>query len=99
MRQVPVRVRELSLASTHQTAIEVAASDQPGLLARLAWIIAESGFSLQGAAITTFGERVVDVFFIEGKDGSCLSSEEVNLLCTKLKEEASLADEESKGKS
>ena len=93
MRQVPVRVRELPLASTHQTAIEVAASEQPALLARLAWLIDESGFSLRGAAITSFGERVVDVFFIEGKHASCLTTEEVGVLCAKLKEEACLPEE------
>jgi len=93
MRQVPVRVRQLPLASTHHTAIEVAASEQPALLARLAWLIDESGFSLRGAAITSFGERVVDVFFIEGKHASCLTTEEVASLCTKLKEEACLPEE------
>jgi len=93
MRQVPVRVRELKLASTHQTAIEVAASDQPALLARLAWLIDGAGFSLKGAAITSFGERMVDVFFIEGKHASCLTTEEIAALCAKLKEEASLPEE------
>lgn len=93
MRQVPVRVRELKLASTHQTAIEVAASNQPALLARFAWLIDEAGFSLKGAAITSFGERVVDVFFIEGKHASCLTTEEIASLCTKLKEEACLPEE------
>lgn len=93
MRQVPVRVRELKLASTHQTAIEVAASDQPALLARLAWLIDEAGFSLKGAAITSFGERVVDVFFIEGKDVSYLTTEEVASLCDKLKQEVCLPEE------
>jgi len=93
MRKVPVRVRELKLASTHQTAIEMAASEQPALLARLAWIIDESGFSLRGAAITSFGERVVDVFFIEGKHASCLTTEEIASLCDKLKREATLPEE------
>lgn len=93
MRQVPVRVRELKLASTHQTAIEVTASNQPALLARFAWLIDEAGFSLKGAAITSFGERVVDVFFIEDKHSSCLTTEEIASLCTKLKEEASLPEE------
>ncbi|MDQ6967190.1 MAG: [protein-PII] uridylyltransferase [Mariprofundaceae bacterium] len=93
MRKVPVRVRELPLASSQQTAIEVAASEQPALLARLAWIIDESGFSLRGAAITSFGERVVDVFFIEGKHASCLTTQEVASLCSKLKEEACLPEE------
>jgi len=93
MRQVPVRVRELPLASTHQTAIEVAAAEQPALLARLAWLIDGEGFSLKGATITSFGERVVDVFFIEGKHGSCLTTQEIASVCAKLKEEACLLEE------
>jgi len=90
MRNVPLRVRRLAVSSEHQTTIEVAASEQPALLARLAWVISDMGFSLKGAAISSFGERVVDVFFIEGKQGDCLSDDDVEALCLKLKEEASL---------
>ncbi|MDX8398525.1 MAG: [protein-PII] uridylyltransferase [Mariprofundaceae bacterium] len=93
MRNVPVQVRELPLASSHQTAIEVAACEQPALLARLAWLISEQGFSLTGAAISSFGERVVDVFFIEGKQSTSLTTDEKQSLCAKLKAEVSLPEE------
>ncbi|MDQ6973433.1 MAG: HD domain-containing protein, partial [Mariprofundaceae bacterium] len=92
MRHVPLRVRTLAVSSEHQTTIEVVASEQPALLARLAWVISDMGFALKGAAISTFGERVVDVFFVEGKQGGCLTRDEVNILCLKLKEEASLPE-------
>jgi len=103
MRQVPVRARELSLASSHQTAVEVTASDQPGLLTRLSWVISDLGFTLKGANITTFGERVVDVFFVEDKHGECLSENQVQMLCQKLKEtaclpESQVCDDDAKGK-
>jgi len=93
MRHVPLRVRRLAVSSEHQTTIEVAASEQPALLARLAWVISDMGFSLKGAAISSFGERVVDVFFIERNKGGCLSQDEVKALCLQLKEEASLPDD------
>jgi len=101
MRQVPVHAHELSLASSHQTAVEVTASDQPGLLTRLSWVISELGFTLKGANITTFGERVVDVFFVEDKHGECLSEHQVQTLCQKLKETACLPESDvsdAKGK-
>jgi len=93
MRQVQVRVRELPLAASQHTVIEVAASEQPGLLARLSWVISEMDLQLKGAAITTFGERVVDVFFMERKQGGCLTTEETELVCAKLKQEACLPEE------
>jgi len=93
MRNVPLRVRELPLASSHQTAIEVAASDQPALLARLAWVISESNVALKGAAISTFGDRVVDVFFMENKKGGGLTHAEISALCLQLRAEASLPAE------
>ncbi|MBL1352669.1 MAG: [protein-PII] uridylyltransferase [Zetaproteobacteria bacterium] len=93
MRNVPLRVRRLAVSSEHQTTIEVAASEQPALLARLAWVISDMGFELKGAAISTFGERIVDVFFVEGKQGGCLTTDEVNALCLKLREEASLPED------
>jgi len=93
MRNVPIRVRRLAVSSEHQTTIEVVACEQPALLARLAWVISDMGFSLKGAAISTFGERIVDVFFVEGKQGGCLTDDEIHALCLKLKDEASLEEE------
>jgi len=95
MERVDVRVRCLPLASSKQTAIEVAAADRPAFLARLAYTITESGFGIRGASISSFGERVVDVFFIHLQDGSQLSAEQSKLLCAKLMEVATLHEEES----
>jgi len=94
MRNVPLRVRQLAITSEHQTTIEVAACEQPALLARLAWVISDMGFSLKGAAISTFGERIVDVFFVETQQGGCLSEKEIHALCLQLKHEASLEENE-----
>jgi len=93
MQQVPVRVRELPKASFHATAIEVSAANQPGLLARLSDAISLSGYDLHGASISTFGERIVDVFFVTGSDTSQLSTEQIESLCAKLAETATLPEE------
>jgi len=90
MKRVPVRARELPKASYRETAIEVSAADQPRLLARLADAINREGYSLHGASVSTFGERAVDVFFLEGKQSGPLSPEEIAILCEKLARVATL---------
>ncbi|MDQ7003612.1 MAG: [protein-PII] uridylyltransferase [Ghiorsea sp.] len=91
MERVPVRVRTLPLASFNQTAIEVTAADRTGLLASLSYEITHAGFSINGAAISSFGERIVDVFFIHD-DGNQLSSEKIKALSKTLKEVATLEE-------
>ena len=94
MREVKVGVKELPHASSRQTAIEVTAADRPGLLAQLADKITELGFDIRGATISTFGERVVDVFFLRGKESWGLSQDEIGLLCSELTSVATLPEEE-----
>ncbi len=93
MRQVPVRVKALPLASSRQTSIEVAAADRPGLLAALTGEIDDAGFNVRGAGISSFGERAVDVFFLTGNDGEMLSEQEVTMLCERLARAAELTEE------
>ncbi|MFQ5519433.1 MAG: [protein-PII] uridylyltransferase, partial [Mariprofundus sp.] len=75
MREVKVRVRKVSHSSSRQTAIEVSAADRPGLLAQLAEKITVLGFDIRGATISSFGDRVVDVFFLRGKESKSLSTD------------------------
>ncbi|MDQ6988251.1 MAG: [protein-PII] uridylyltransferase, partial [Mariprofundaceae bacterium] len=84
MKRVPVRARHLPSASTIQTAIEVSAAERPALLAQLAYAIHQAGFDIRGAAISSFGERVVDVFFIQNHDGEALQQEHIQHLCATL---------------
>ena len=44
--------------------MEVVAGDQPGMLARIGWALADQEVRLQNAKIATFGERAEDVFFL-----------------------------------
>lgn len=89
MQRVPVRVRTLPLASFSQTAIEVTAADRAGLLAALSYEITHAGFIINGASISSFGERIVDVFFIQ-HNGEQLSAEHIKSLSKTLKEVATL---------
>ena len=93
MRRVAVSVAELPLASSRHTAIEVVAADRPGLLAQMAYVISQSGYHIRNANITTFGERVVDVFFLTGANWEKLAPEQVAGLCDSLAEVAKLPEE------
>jgi [protein-PII] uridylyltransferase len=90
MRHVQVLAQELPTASTRHTAIEVTAADRPGLLAQLAYTMYQAGYHLRGANISTFGEKVVDVFFLQHRDGRKLDAAEVKSLCAALMETARL---------
>ena len=46
--------------------LEVVAGDRPGLLARIAWILAQANINVASARINTLGERAEDVFLIDG---------------------------------
>lgn len=95
MQHVSVSARPLPLASSRQTAIEVVAADRTGLLSALAEEIDEAGFSVRGANISTFGERVVDVFFLTRPDGETLDEQEVAMICERLSRAAELPAEQA----
>ncbi|HYQ99801.1 MAG TPA: [protein-PII] uridylyltransferase [Casimicrobiaceae bacterium] len=46
--------------------LEVVAGDRPGLLAQIAWTLAQAGVNVASARINTLGERAEDVFLIDG---------------------------------
>jgi len=46
--------------------LEVVAGDRPGLLARIAYILAKANINVVSAKINTLGERAEDVFLIDG---------------------------------
>jgi [protein-PII] uridylyltransferase len=51
------------------TRIEVNAPDSPGLLYRLARVLADAGIDVVGARVTTLGPAVRDVFFVRRRSG------------------------------
>jgi [protein-PII] uridylyltransferase len=46
--------------------LEVVAGDRPGLLASVAYLLAKANVNVATAKINTLGERVEDVFLLEG---------------------------------
>jgi [protein-PII] uridylyltransferase len=63
--EVPVRVVVDNAASRYFTVVEVNARDRPGLLHDVTRAITDSGLQIHSAKISTFGERVVDVFYVK----------------------------------
>ena len=49
-----------------QYILEVVAGDRPGLLARIAYVLAKNNVNVVSAKINTLGERAEDVFLIDG---------------------------------
>ena len=67
VRHLPVPSRVIlsnKISSTH-TVIEVNGRDFPGLLHRLTHTLAGLGLQIQTATVSTYGERVVDVFYVK----------------------------------
>jgi len=67
VRHLPVPSRVIlsnRISSTH-TVIEVNGRDFPGLLHRLTYTLADLGLQIQTATVSTYGERVVDVFYVK----------------------------------
>jgi [protein-PII] uridylyltransferase len=46
--------------------LEVVAADRPGLLARIAYVLAQANINVASAKINTLGDRAEDVFLIDG---------------------------------
>ena len=72
--QIPLRVRQLPVPSrvmlsnkisTTHTVIEVNGRDFPGLLHKITDCLASCGLQIQTASVSTYGERVVDVFYVK----------------------------------
>ena len=73
-RQIPFRVRQLPVPSrvllsnkisTTHSVIEVNGRDFPGLLHQITHCLATLGLQIQMATVSTYGERVVDVFYVK----------------------------------
>ncbi len=79
-------------ASSRTSVVEVNALDRPGLLARLARAIHDSGFEVHSAHIATYGERAVDVFYLSTSSGRKLSKDQTDGLRTALLDAAHETD-------
>ena len=82
--QTPLRVRQLPVPSrvmlsnkisTTHTVIEVNGRDFPGLLHKITACLASCGLQIQTASVSTYGERVVDVFYVKDIFGLQIQNE------------------------
>ena len=72
---VPSRVILSNRISSSHTVIEVNGRDFPGLLHRLTHTLADLGLQIQTATVSTYGERVVDVFYVKDLFGLQIHNE------------------------
>ena len=66
---MPPRVLIDNKASAEHTVIEVNGRDRPGLLYDMTRAVADLGLQISSAKISTYGERVVDVFYVRDAFG------------------------------
>ncbi len=62
--RIPTEVVFREDPANARTAMEVIATDRPGILAQIATAMRFCGVRLQNAKVATFGERVEDIFYI-----------------------------------
>jgi [protein-PII] uridylyltransferase len=82
-RQTPSRIRRIMAparvlinnnASDTYTVVEINGKDAPGLLYKVTRKMAELGLQIQTASVSTYGDRVVDVFYIKDAFGLKIAS-------------------------
>ena len=74
---MPVSSRVLlsnKISKTHSV-IEVNGRDFPGLLHKITQALADLGLKIQTATVSTYGERVVDVFYVKDIFGLQIQNE------------------------
>ncbi len=81
----PVRCVTHALEERGISTLELYTSDRPGLLSAIADVFSEQSVDLRDARITTFGERVEDLFFIT-QNGGALDDAQAITMCTKIQQ-------------
>ncbi len=93
----PPRVVIDNKASATHTLIEINGADRPGLLFNVTNALTELGLSIGTAKIATYGERVVDVFYVKDVFGHKID-EERKLARIRERVLAALADPNAKAR-
>jgi [protein-PII] uridylyltransferase len=74
--EVPVRVAVDNSASDFSTVIEVGAADRIGLLFDVTRTLSELGLDVHLAKVATYGDRVVDAFYVRDDLGRKVDDDE-----------------------
>lgn len=82
----PRRVRIDNQAAEHHTVVEILADDQPALLYRITRSMAQLGWNIHSARITTVGDRARDAFYVTGPGGGKLQENRDALEAAFMKE-------------
>ena len=85
--EVPSRVRFDNQVSSAFTLLEVKGRDKIGLLHQLAQVLVRHGCAIFNAHVATFGDRAVDVFYLQDRDGKkILDPEKLDEMETALRQ-------------
>jgi [protein-PII] uridylyltransferase len=87
---IPTRVEFGTDEPNGRTIMEVVATDRPGFLSAVGMAMEFCGARLQGAKISTYGERVEDIFFITDRHNRIID-DEIRLECLRRSITESLA--------
>ena len=86
--KTPTRVSFIKINGKRGSLLEIVSADRPGLLAIISQIFRDKNINIHSAKITTFGEKIEDVFTISNSNNQALTVEEQaelsNTLCEEL---------------
>jgi [protein-PII] uridylyltransferase len=68
--KAPVRVRIDNITSNDFTVLEIKCKNAPGVLYRITKIITDLGLQINTASVSSYGDRVVDIFYVKNAFGS-----------------------------
>ena len=72
---IPPSVNITNSVSNKFTVIEVECLDRPGLLSEITAVLSDLSLDIQSARITTFGEKVIDTFYVTDLVGQKISGD------------------------
>ncbi|MEO5331997.1 MAG: [protein-PII] uridylyltransferase [Magnetococcus sp. YQC-5] len=74
------------------TVIEITSLDRPGLLYTISRVLQNQGIQIRAAKIATYGERVVDVFYLRDMFGLKLETRKTEIVANELKKAVESSD-------
>ena len=87
--KTPTRVSFIKINGKRGSLLEIVSADRPGLLAIISQIFRDKNINIHSAKITTFGEKIEDVFTISNSNNQALTTDEQAELSKTLFEELS----------